>query len=303
MKTIDTQRLEVLVREEPGLQLLDVRLAEDYNAGHLPGAANNCIFAVTFINGIEERVSDKAAPVCVYGAGNDSHESRMAYEKLDRNGYSEVYEYRGGVAAWLDAGRTLVQEGAVESQLEAKPSRLLEGEHPIDLEASLVEWAGRNLGTRHWGTVGLQPGVVVFSHGIPISGRVVLDMTSITNANLSEGQGRSILEGHLRSDDFFDTERFPKASIVLTAFDLIKEARAGMLNTKITGDLTLKGITHPMRFLAVTGRNAEGPWIAQGNFDFDRTRWKIIYGSGRFFRNLGMHVVNDLISLQIKIVV
>ena len=303
MKTIDTQRLEVLVREEPGLRVLDVRLAEDYNAGHLPGAANNCIFAVAFIEGIEERVCDKATPVCVYGAGNDSHESRMAYEKLVRNGYSEVYEYRGGAAAWLEAGKVLVQEGAAESQPEATPLRLLEGEHLMDLEASLVEWAGRNLGTRHWGTVGLQSGVIAFSEGIPVSGRIVLDMTSITNANLSENQGRSLLEDHLKSDDFFDTERFPEASIALTAIELIEEAKAGMLNTKITGNLTLKGITHPIRFLAASGRNEEEAWIAQANFDFDRTRWKIIYGSGRFFRNLGMHVVNDLITLQIKIVV
>jgi hypothetical protein len=29
----------------------------------------------------------------------------------------------------------------------------------------------------------------------------------------------------------------------------------------------------------------------------------VIYGSGRFFRNLGMHLVNDLISVELKLVV
>jgi len=37
-------------------------------------------------------------------------------------------------------------------------------------------------------------------------------------------------------------------------------------------------------------------------FSFDRTRWKVLYGSGRFFHRLGMNLVNDLIQLEIKIV-
>jgi hypothetical protein len=33
------------------------------------------------------------------------------------------------------------------------------------------------------------------------------------------------------------------------------------------------------------------------HFDFDRTRWNVIYGSSRFFEHLGMHLVFDLISI------
>ncbi len=40
----------------------------------------------------------------------------------------------------------------------------------------------------------------------------------------------------------------------------------------------------------------------EGHFDIDRTRWKIIYGSTRFFEHLGMHKVFDLISIQVRIV-
>lgn len=38
------------------------------------------------------------------------------------------------------------------------------------------------------------------------------------------------------------------------------------------------------------------------HFEFNRTRWGVIYGSSRFFRHLGMHLVFDLISLQLRIV-
>jgi len=37
-------------------------------------------------------------------------------------------------------------------------------------------------------------------------------------------------------------------------------------------------------------------------FDIDRTRWNVIYGSSRFFEHLGMHLMFDPISIQIRIV-
>ena len=40
----------------------------------------------------------------------------------------------------------------------------------------------------------------------------------------------------------------------------------------------------------------------ESHFDIDRTRWGITYGSPRFFERLGMHLVFDLISIQLRIV-
>ena len=42
--------------------------------------------------------------------------------------------------------------------------------------------------------------------------------------------------------------------------------------------------------------------IAEAHFDIDRTRWNVIYGSTRFFEHIGMHLVFDLISFQVKLV-
>jgi rhodanese-related sulfurtransferase len=42
--------------------------------------------------------------------------------------------------------------------------------------------------------------------------------------------------------------------------------------------------------------------VSEAHFDIDRTRWNVIYGSTRFFENLGMHLVFDLISFQVRIV-
>ena len=55
-------------------------------------------------------------------------------------------------------------------------------------------------------------------------------------------------------------------------------------------------------FFKSAGITAEGKAAAQASFAIDRTRWNVKYGSGRLFRNLGGHLVNDMIELQLRIV-
>jgi hypothetical protein len=54
--------------------------------------------------------------------------------------------------------------------------------------------------------------------------------------------------------------------------------------------------------MATVGKTAEGGLAIEAHFDMDRTRWGIIYGSARFFEYLGMHLVFDLISFQVRII-
>ena len=77
----------------------------------------------------------------------------------------------------------------------------------------------------------------------------------------------------------------------------------GNILTQIAAQLSLHGKTEKIEFPCFVGRVAGGDLVAQGNFDIDRTDWDIRYGSGRFFEWLGKHIVNDLISLQVKMVV
>ena len=106
IRVLTAQQLKSEIAEEPSLQLVDVRLSEDYQAAHLPGAINNCVFEVQFGDRIEEMCPDKARPICVYGEIN-SHESQMAAEKLKRAGYTSIFDYRGGVNDWEAVGGDL----------------------------------------------------------------------------------------------------------------------------------------------------------------------------------------------------
>jgi hypothetical protein len=46
---------------------------------------------------------------------------------------------------------------------------------------------------------------------------------------------------------------------------------------------------------------ADGILKAQASVDLDRTLWDVCYGSGKLYERLGMHLVNDLISLELFI--
>ena len=298
MKTITAEQLNNLRTDGSDLKIIDVRLSEHFDQEHLPGAQNNCVFEMVFMSRIAETIPEKDMPVCVYGAAKDSFESMMATEKLERADYKTVYDFRGGLDAWHEAGFAVEGTGPIVKQEQL----VIEGERSVDTSESLIEWTGRNLGSKHWGTLQLKSGRLEFIDGRVVSGHFVIDMNSITDLNIADTDLRKVLEDHLKSDDFFDVERYPEAIFELTNSESISGATPGKPNINFKGNFTLKGVTQSIQFTAVGECNDEGQWVAQANFDIDRTSWKIIYGSGKFFKGLGMHIVNDLINMQLKIV-
>lgn len=66
--------------------------------------------------------------------------------------------------------------------------------------------------------------------------------------------GNEMRDGHLKSADFFETEKFPTLTFKSTAFKLVKGK-----NYKIEGDLTLHGVTKKVTLNAVHYGNVENP--------------------------------------------
>lgn len=88
----------VLDANSDGVTIIDTRLQDDWEGGHVPGSTSNCVFDVAFMGRLK---GDKTAPTVVYGAGPEFHDSRMAASKLLRyGGYTNVYDFRGGMEAW-----------------------------------------------------------------------------------------------------------------------------------------------------------------------------------------------------------
>lgn len=286
--------LEEVRAAHRGLVLLDVRLPEDHAVCHIPRSVNQCVFEVAFLPGLEERGLDKATPLVVYGNGADSQESSTAAEKLVRAGYKNVFDFVGGLDAWMEAGLTAEASGP-----GPLPQEVADGTYPLDLKESRVVWVGRNLINRHWGHVALASGQVEVREGRLAAGEVVLDLRRIMCSDLADSEMHDVLIHHLESDDFFDVARYPEARF---AFDRAEECdpSPGTRNLRLHGGLTLRGVTHPLTVEAAAGFTPEGLAALQSTFTLDRTQWGVVYGSGRLFRRLAGHLVNDEIELQIR---
>jgi polyisoprenoid-binding protein YceI len=278
--------------------LVDVRLEDDYAASHLPQARNNCVFEVAFLDRMANLAPDKKVTLCVYGAAAGSCEARMAAEKLSRAGYIEVLELREGLEGWKSSGLPLESEAAARA---AEPAPL-DGWLEIDLVESRVEWTGRNLLSKHHGQIALKGGKLHFVQGELAGGELVLDMAAITCQDLAGDPSHDVLIAHLKSDDFFDVELYPESRFVITSTERAANATPGAPNLTVRGELTLKRTTRPVEFVATTGVTPEGKAAAQAAFAIDRTLWNVLYGSGKYFRHLGGHLVNDLIEIQLRVV-
>jgi len=160
----------------------------------------------------------------------------------------------------------------------------------VDAAASSINWVGKKVTGQHNGTVNLKDGTLVFKGAKLVGGTFTVDMTSLTATDLS-GEYQGKLNGHLKSEDFFGTEKFATSTLVFkTISTKAKDVYA------VTADLTIKGKTNPVSFdIAVKGNTAST------KFNVDRTKYDIKYGSGSFFDNLGDKAISDEFELAVAL--
>ncbi|CAN5398122.1 YceI family protein [soil metagenome] len=293
------EELQTLLREARPPVLLDVLPPESFAKRHLPGARNACVYETVFLGTLATLVPAKDTPLVVYGLGSDRLAAPTAREKLEAAGYSDVRVFRGGIDEWQRSGLPL--EGDSEAP-EPLTVGALSGTFALDPTRSVIFWTGRNLFNHHHGSVRLAEGTFQVSEGNFTAADFAVDVKSIACSDLVDPGYNSLLLGHLASNDFFDTAHHPTAVFHATSVEAIDDAPLGSPNYRLRGDLTLRGATHPLEFVAVCTVNEAGEFVAQAEIDLDRTTWGSLYGSGRFFEALGKHVVNDLVHLHIVLV-
>ena len=104
-REIDTSELAArLGGAEPPL-VAEVLGPQYFDAGHLPGAVNLPLEG--FADRAQRALPNKAAEIVVYCASVTCQNSDIAARKLMSLGYRNVRLYRGGKAAWKDAGLAL----------------------------------------------------------------------------------------------------------------------------------------------------------------------------------------------------
>jgi polyisoprenoid-binding protein YceI len=166
----------------------------------------------------------------------------------------------------------------------------------VDASKSTFKWTGKKVTGSHWGYIKFSEGTVSIEKGALVGGSFNVDMTSMDVQDLKPGQGAEKLLGHLKTDDFFGTEKFPNATLTIKS----ATAKGGNMYD-VKADLTIKGTTSEIMFpatVAVTG----GALTATASFAVDRTKYGIKYGSGSFFENLGDKAISNEFQVEINLV-
>lgn len=160
----------------------------------------------------------------------------------------------------------------------------------VDASKSKVEWIGKKVTGQHNGTINLKDGALVFKKKKLKGGTFTVDMTSINTTDLT-GEYKGKLDGHLKADDFFGTDKYPTSKL---DFKLISDNGDNTYN--VTANLTIKDVTAPVNFKITVKGN-----VATTTLKIDRTKYGIKYGSGSFFDNLGDKTINDEFQLDVTL--
>jgi len=168
--------------------------------------------------------------------------------------------------------------------------------YKVNPKESSLSWKGKKVTGEHTGNINLASGALVWDGKTLKGGNFDIDVTSITITDLTDAGSNAKLLGHLKSDDFFGVEKFPKASFVITSVTAKEDH-----NYAVKGKLTIKGITNDVEFPAQV--KAEGKKIsATAKIIVDRTKYNIKFRSANFFENLGDKAIEDDFELDVKLV-
>ena len=168
--------------------------------------------------------------------------------------------------------------------------------YKVDTQKSVLNWNGKKVTGEHSGTIKLNEGVMTVEGGKLTGGTFTFDMNSIVNTDLTDAGYNAKFIGHMKSEDFFNTAKFPTST-----FKVTKVTPKGGDVYDVTGNMTIKGITNAVTF-PTTIKTTGNTITAQGKATLDRTKYDIRYGSKSFFENIGDKAIYDDFTVEMKLV-
>jgi|SRR5690606_29306482 len=159
----------------------------------------------------------------------------------------------------------------------------------VDTKASTINWDAKKVVGGHVGTIDVKEGLVKVDGRNLVGGSFVIDMPSLNCTDAPR------LNGHLKNEDFFDVEKFPTATFVIS-----KVTKSGNA-VDVSGKLTIRGITKDISFPATVNVTDEG-LKANATIKVNRLDFDIKYRSASIFADLGNRAIEDHFTLQVNLV-
>jgi len=161
----------------------------------------------------------------------------------------------------------------------------------VNVDSSTLNWKGYKPTGSHTGTINLVSGNIVLKDNSITGGNFVTDMNTIKDAD-----GSAKLEGHLKSEDFFEIAVFP-----ISKFEITEIANKGE-RIQVTGNMTIKGITKQITFPATLLVNEDSLSLTSDTFQINRADFNVKFKSKSFFNDLKDKFVDDEFDFQVTVV-
>ncbi len=161
---------------------------------------------------------------------------------------------------------------------------------------STLSWKAKKVTGEHFGKIQLSDATLDYQNDRILGGSFEIDMTTIVVEDIKDEGSNKRLTDHLKSDDFFSVDKFKKAS-----FKITDAKTSNGTDYQITGNLTIKGISHAITFPAKALKSGNKV-ITTANIVFDRTKFDIKYRSGNYFENLADKLIYDDVEMEVKLV-
>ncbi|MES2645692.1 MAG: YceI family protein [Bacteroidota bacterium] len=148
----------------------------------------------------------------------------------------------------------------------------------VDTTASKLEWFAAKQTGKHNGEFSIQDGSLSVNNGQLTGGKFDINVAAIVVNDL-QGEDKGKLEGHLKSPDFFQVEKFPGAKFEITKVEVADSSATSTMPGAthiISGNLTLKDSTKNVTFPAKVNLD-DTKVSAQADFAIDRTDWGLNY--------------------------
>jgi polyisoprenoid-binding protein YceI len=155
----------------------------------------------------------------------------------------------------------------------------------VNSEKSKFSWTGyASVGTyAPAGTIKLNSGSLTFDGKNISKATFEFDMKTITHDNKD-------LQNHLRNEDFFDVEKYPKAVFILEK----------IIGNQATGLLKIKDVQKKITF-PIAIKYSEKEIEIQAVISINRTDFGIKYNSTSFFSNLGDYAIKDNFEFRLDL--
>lgn len=166
--------------------------------------------------------------------------------------------------------------------------------YTVETDDSKVAWVGKKVTGQHNGTLDVKSGSLNFVGDELVNGEVVVDINSLKVEDITDSEYNAKFIGHMKSEDFFNTAKFPEAKLV------IKKAKKTAKGYNVKGELTLLGTTKPVDFTAEV-KKSDDKVEGTTKLVLDRTKWGLKYGSTSFFKGLGDKAIDNKFELTVNL--